>query len=222
MAIRLPLFPIDVVLFPGIQLPLHIFEPRYRALLADVTAAEGRFGILPGGPDGAPPASGTIGTVARVVAAQPMPDGRSTVLVVGEERFILRGIVDGATPYLTGRLEPFSDAEGAQELPSDLVWALRLLGERCRVAMRVLSDLENDTPWSEAAEPLTFEIAATIPWPTTDARPLLAMRSAAERATYLLQLLPRLVPELEERAAVHRRAGSNGHGPHGATLPDAP
>ena len=47
MPFRLPLFPLSVVLFPGNPLPLHIFEPRYRRMLADCLAADRRFGITP-------------------------------------------------------------------------------------------------------------------------------------------------------------------------------
>jgi Lon protease-like protein len=65
MSLRLPLFPLGVVLFPGVLLPLHIFEPRYRRLIEDIVAGDRRFGLLlPGIGREAPPA-GAVGTVAE-------------------------------------------------------------------------------------------------------------------------------------------------------------
>lgn len=211
---RLPLFPLDLLLFPGTRAPLHIFEERYRALLRDVLDADAAFGILAAGEDGAPPATGTIGCVARVVTHQPLPDGRSNLLVEGDRRFILRRILDEQTPYLMGLVDEFDDEEGAEELPADADATLRALAERCRQAMSVLSDLPSEPSWSNDPATFTFQVAGTIPWDAAQARPLLAMRSAAERADLLLRLLPGVVPDLERRADVHRRAGRNGTGPH--------
>lgn len=211
---RLPLFPLDLLLLPGTRAPLHIFEERYRALLRDVLDTDAAFGILPPGDDDAAPASGTLGCVAEVVTHQPLPDGRSNILVEGGSRFILRRILDEGTPYLVGLVEAFEDEEGANEIPADADAALRALAERCRRAMAVLSDLPSEAAWSSDPAVLTFQVAGAIPWDATQARPLLAMRSAAERADLLLRLLPGVVPDLERRAAVHRRAGSNGSGSH--------
>lgn len=216
MAPRLPLFPLDVVLFPGTRISLHIFEPRYRALVHDVMVADGRFVLLSPGPAGAAPESGTIGTVARVAEHHLMPDGRSNLLVVGEERCILRGIEADPAPYLIGRVALFDDEEGVDDLPGDLHASLRMLGERCRHAMATLTDTVEDDPWSESLGELTFQVAAVMPWGPDEARPLLSLRSPAARAERLLRALPSVVQELEGRAAVHLRAHTNGHGPYGA------
>jgi Lon protease-like protein len=211
MSRRLPLFPLDLVLFPGTRTPLHIFEDRYRTMLRDALAGEGAFGLLPAGGD-AGPAAGTIGCVARVISHQPLPDGRSNILVEGDRRFILRRLLDPPTPYLQGLIDEFDDEEGAAEVPADAEATLRHLADRCRRAMSELSDLEAESSWSDDPAVFTFEVAGTIPWDATQSRPLLAMRSAAERADLLLRLLPNVVPDLERRAGVHRRAGSNGRG----------
>ena len=89
---RLPLFPLGLVLFPGTAIPLHLFEPRYRQMLADVQAGDRRFGIvcaMEGVGERELPA-GRIGCVAEVTEAHTMPDGRSNIVVVGRERFFLR------------------------------------------------------------------------------------------------------------------------------------
>lgn len=210
----LPLFPLDAVLFPGTAMPLLIFEPRYRAMLEACLAGERTFVILPRGPGDGTPTTGTIGCIAAITVHRPLPDGRSQILVHGTERVILRRLELSETPYLVGRLTPFGDAEGENELSRDQAEELRRLAARCRAALQVLGEQDDDTPWSDDPAILTFELAATIPWAPDQSRPFLAMRSAAMRAAALLKVLPILVQDLEARAAVHSRAKRNGHGHH--------
>jgi Lon protease-like protein len=211
---RLPLFPLGFVLFPGTQAPLHIFEERYRALLRDVLAVDGTFGIVPPGTDDVP-APGSIGVRARVISHQLLPDGRSNLLVEGDTRFILTRLRDSTSPYLVGDVEFFDDEPDQTVLETDTELQLRTLAGRCRRAMATLADAPADGNWSGDPAVLTFQVAAALPWDAAQARPLLAMRSAVDRAEVLLRILPGVVPDLEQRAAVHHRAGSNGKGPHG-------
>ena len=209
---RLPLFPLDLVLFPGAVLPLHIFEPRYRAMLADCLASDERFGILPPGEDGTPPPTGVIGTIAIIRATQPLPDGRSHVVVEGAERFMLRRYLDEGTPDLTGLVEPFNDeAEDEEEVTRD-VPELRSLADRCATALRSLIDSPAPPPWAADAGSLSFQIASQLDLDGAFKRRFLGIRSARERAALLVQLLPGIARDLEARAAVRRRAGSNGKG----------
>ncbi len=214
MSRRLPLFPLDVVLFPGVELPLHVFEPRYQALLADVLAGDQCFGVLPAGPDDVPPIHGAIGCVARVATQLALPEGRSNIVVVGESRFMLRRLVDSDRPYLVGTVDEFGDEEGVDELPGDMVESLRDLAERCRTALGVLTDRPDAAPWSANPAALTFQVAGALPWGVDQGRRLLAARSPAQRADFLLRVLPQIVPDLERRAAVHRQASGNGKGHH--------
>ncbi len=214
MSRRLPLFPLDVVLFPGGELPLHVFEPRHQAMLADVLQSDPRFGVLPTGPQHAPPERGTIGCIARVASHIALPDGRSNIVVIGESRFVLRRLLDEDHPYLVGLVDEFGDEEGAAELPSDMVESLRQLAERCRTALGVLTDRADAMPWAADPATLTFQVAGALPWGTDQGRRLLAARSPALRADMLLGVLPRIVPDLERRASVHRHATGNGKGHH--------
>ncbi len=111
---RLPFFPLHVVLFPHLPLPLHIFEARYRAmtrdLLADGSPYRGRFVIRNGGDDDPPPA-GAVGTVAEVRRAERFADGRWALVVVGAERVLL-GSVDRSGPYALIEVEPLPESVG--------------------------------------------------------------------------------------------------------------
>jgi ATP-dependent Lon protease len=83
---ELPIFPLPVVLFPGMPMPLHIFEERYRTMLSDIRAGDNLFGLSyfdPSASDKDMPPAGHIGCVAEVTETQALPDGRSNILAVG-------------------------------------------------------------------------------------------------------------------------------------------
>lgn len=214
MASRIPLFPLEVVLFPGTPLPLHIFEPRYRTMLADCLAADERFGLLPPAQDGTTPRSGTVGCIARIRATHQLPDGRSNIVVVGERRFLLRQTLAAELPYLVGLVDTFDDLAGAPVPPESLA-ALREVATTYLGAMDVLGGGSDRSPWAEEAEALSFQVAAAVDLELEVKRRLLEMRTASERVALLLELLPPLATEAAARARIHSRASSNGKGgPH--------
>jgi Lon protease-like protein len=118
---RLPYFPLHLVLFPHLPLPLHIFEERYRAmtrdLLADSSPYGGRFVIstitagAEAGRDGAALTTGRVGTIAEVRRAERFADGRWALVVVGAERVAL-GAVDRSGPYALVEVEPLPESVG--------------------------------------------------------------------------------------------------------------
>ena len=110
---RLPFFPLHVVLFPHLPLPLHIFEERYRAmtrdLVADGSPFAGRFVIGSGGDEDDP--EGSVGTVAEVRRAEQFADGRWALVVVGVERVAL-GAVDRSGTYALIEVQPLPETVG--------------------------------------------------------------------------------------------------------------
>jgi hypothetical protein len=106
---ELPLFPLNTVLCPGIALPLHVFEDRYRALVRDCLATASPFGVvlIREGREvgkGAISFTGT-GTIAEIRDADRHDDGRFDLLVVGTRRFGIRHVLDGRGPYLVADVE---------------------------------------------------------------------------------------------------------------------
>jgi Lon protease-like protein len=98
----LPLFPLQVVLFPGRPLPLHVFEPRYRALLKDSIANDRRFGVVAvryGRAERGATDVYSVGTIAEIVRVERLDDGRSNIVTRGAERFRIRKLL-GDHPYL--------------------------------------------------------------------------------------------------------------------------
>ncbi len=208
MPSRLPLFPLQLVLFPGEPVPLHIFEPRYRQLLEDCLEGDARFGITAD----ASPGPGTVGCVAEIRGTQPLPDGRSNIVVVGGERFAVRDLLDEGTPYLVGSVELFADRPGTAPLPAELE-ELRELATEYRSTLAVLADSPGPAPeWSEDAEAFTFQVAAISQLDLEAKGRLLAFRSTRERVRMLAGALPALLQLARGHAAVHVRARSNGKG----------
>lgn len=209
---QLPLFPLTVVLFPGVLLPLHIFEPRYRRLLADVSAGRRRFGILPPGDDGGLPAPGAVGCVALVRGAQALPDGCANIVVSGEQRFRFLEPVESDAPYHQGLVEPMDDVPDAQ-VPADReIIRLRALAERYAAALESRNDQSLELQFSLDPAALSFEAAGLVEWSFEDRQRVLESRSVRERVTLLLHSLPALVQAAEQRARMHAGAKQNGHG----------
>jgi hypothetical protein len=207
-----PLFPLSVVLFPGAFLPLHVFEPRYRTLLVDVVEGGHRFSILPPGPDETPPTPGTIGTVARIRAVQPLSDGRSNIVVSGDDRVTLTRVLEGSKPYLLGEVEPLPDVADTQVPSTTEMTKLRQLGERYAAELATMETGEREPEWSDDPGLLSFQVAALLEWEPPVQRRFLAVRSATERVTRLLATLPGMIADAAARARIHQRASQNGTG----------
>jgi Lon protease-like protein len=218
---RLPLFPLPLVLFPGAALPLHVFEPRYRQLLRDVQAGDGRFGIVLATGSGAP-AAGLVGCVAEVRDARTLPDGRSNLVVDGGARFAVVRLVDTDRLYAVAEVVPYADARDADaELGDDEAAALatglarvRALFARVARAAGQLADSEAPPAPLPDDEDLAFAIAARVDFELADRQRILESRSPEERLAFVGDLLEQAVGGVEARARVHTGARSNGRGLH--------
>lgn len=209
---RLPLFPLSVVLFPGTTLPLHIFEPRYRRMLADCLGGDRRFGLTPPGSGQEAPDPGSVGCIAEVRVNQELPDGRSNIVVLGDLRFVVERILPDPAPYHVGAVETFDDDAGSAP-PDDRVERLREVFLQYREVVRHLNDLEPDEAELPGdARGLSFHAAAGADCDPAIKQRLLAERSTARRVEALLLLLPVLAGVAEKALDVHRRAHSNGKG----------
>src|SRR5688572_23291062 len=212
MPFRLPIFPISVVLFPGTPLPLHIFEPRYRRMLADCLAGDRRFGITPMGKDDRMPDSGTVGCIAEIRVNQELPDGRSNIIVFGGERFVLTSPVSGDAPYHVAMVQTFEDEPGS-EPQDDSPVRLRQLFTGYYALLRQLNDVEPEDPsLPDEALALSFHVAAALDCDPGVKQRLLVERSTARRVQALLMLIPILTAGVDSALRVHRRAHTNGRG----------
>lgn len=218
MPARLPIFPLSTVLFPGTPLPLHIFEARYRQMLADCLAGDRRFGITPVGARTEAPDPGAVGCTAEVRVNQELPDGRSNIVVLGGSRFVVVHLLDEPLPYHVAAVEDFADESGPAPDP-DRAEALRALFLRYAALARELNDLEPEAPElpDDPAE-LSFHVAAAIDVDASAKQRLLAERSGRRRVEALATVLPALILAAEHALVIHRRAHTNGRGSARPTL----
>jgi Lon protease-like protein len=216
---RLPVFPLPLVLLPGAPLPLHIFEPRYRAMLADCMAGDRRFGILfrPEGLEETDLLPGDVGCVAHVETVKQLPDGRSNILVTGQDRFALAGWVETPHPYHVANVAAYADeAESPDDLAPLAAEVTTLFARAARAARTLASDPDPVPKLPDDPGLMSFSVAAYIDLPPEFRQTLLASRSPATRLRELRGLLRRAVAPIESRAAVHTQARANGSGPRPA------
>lgn len=212
------MFPLPAVLFPGMALPLHIFEPRYRQLVADCTeGGEGRFGItlLPEGVAEMEITPGTVGCVAEIVNRETLPDGRSNILVRGAERFALVSFLSSPHPYHVCNAAPVEDEfEIGTELDT-LAERVRDVFRRVARAARTLADDPDPLPeLPDEASNLSFAIASMIDIGIDARQEILASRSPTERLRHLDGVLTTALDTIVGRAQLHTIAKTNGRGAH--------
>jgi Lon protease-like protein len=213
---ELPIFPLPLVLFPGVPLPLHIFEERYRRMLADVRASNNLFGLshfVPGeGVEDRPPA-GHVGCATEVVEVQPMPDGRSNILTLGVARYRVEEYVDLGDPYHVARVEFFEDEEEDAAVVGRRVAEVTEVFMRIARAMRTASQERGALPELPEDDPerLSFIVAAVVEMDAEAKQRLLETRSTSERLRRLYTLLSQAVAPYEERARTHELSRGNGH-----------
>ena len=213
----LPLFPLPVVLFPGVPLPLHIFEPRYRQMLLDIRLANNLFGLAyfdPSSAEGENPPVGHIGCVAEVTETQTFPDGRSNILTLGVIRYRIDSYVDSGAPYLVAQVTYFEDDEEDELLLAGAAIEVAETFTRIAQAVRTINDERAALPDISNTEPqrLSFLVAAAMEIDADLKQELLELRSTSERLQRLRGMLSIAVKGYEERARIHELAKSNGHG----------
>lgn len=214
---ELPIFPLPVVLFPGMPMPLHIFEERYQKMLADIRAGDNLFGLSyfdPSSSGKEMPPTGHTGCVAEVTETQALPDGRSNILAVGVVRYEVESYVDSGELYLVGRPNYFEDEQEDESSLSANSREVANMFMRVANSIRVMNDERGNLPDISDTEPqrLSFLVAAAMEIELETKQELLELRSTSERLNRLRDLLARVVGNYEERARLHAIAKGNGHG----------
>lgn len=214
---NLPLFPLPVVLFPGVPLPLHIFEPRYRQMLLDIRLAKNMFGLAyfdPTNAESEVPSVGHVGCVAEVTETQTLPDGRSNILTLGVIRYRIDSYVERDAPYLVAQVTYFEDDEEDESVLTSASKEVAETFTRIAQAVRTINDERAALPDISNTEPqrLSFLVAAAMEIDADLKQELLELRSTSERLERLRGMLTIAVKGYEERARIHELAKSNGHG----------
>jgi Lon protease-like protein len=202
---RIPLFPLDVVLFPGTALPLHIFEERYREMVGECLKENKPFGVVRA--DGEKMA--IVGCTAKIVrVVERYSDGRLDILCEGMRRFEIEGL-DESRKFLQADVEFFED-EGAGSTRPDREDCAAL-----HFATLQMAGIELPPMHLDLNAPVAFQLADALPSDLAFKQQLLATRSDAERTTRLREFYNEVLPRLQlgkDDAARAGRAPRAGHG----------
>ena len=200
--VRLPLFPLNVVLLPGADMPLHIFEPRYRQMVRDCLEAKSPFGMLLALPNGM---AGTGCTAEILEVTSRYDDGRCDILTVGREPFrivelfpeepLMRGDVD----FLEDRPVPMNP-----RISRELIE----LYETCHTL--IFDDYPRD-PDESAEDKISYRIASRLPMDLLWKQRVLELRSEAERQERLVAYLREWAPHLQKEDTLRAQTAGNGH-----------
>jgi Lon protease-like protein len=198
---KIPLFPLEVVLFPEAALPLHIFEDRYKEMIGECIAGKIAFGVVCAQREGL----AVVGCTAEIVRVlQNYPDGRLDILCEGAQRFEIENL-DNSRSFLQAEVDFFRD-EG---LP-----ASRALREECTALhFEVLEFTGGERPHQafDLDQPVAFRLAWASPADLGFRLELLALRSDAERTERLIAFYSAILPKLRRGAQASTTAGRNGH-----------
>ncbi|HEX6804779.1 MAG TPA: LON peptidase substrate-binding domain-containing protein [Terriglobales bacterium] len=201
MSALLPLFPLDLVLLPGVPLPLHIFEARYKEMINECLEQNHHFGIVRTKDE----SLASIGCTAEIInVLKKYPDGRMNILTEGKKRFEVLNINQDRS-FLQADvfyLEDEDQAAGAADLES----ALRLHGE-----IMQLAGAQPETIRKEDAAQLAYRLAGSLPFDPDFQQALLEMNSESERMRAIVAFFQKLLPVLQRNARAKHKAGGNGH-----------
>jgi Lon protease-like protein len=195
--VELGLFPLGIVLLPTEQLPLHIFEDRYKELIDECLDADTEFGLVYADEDGIR----DVGTRARVSEVLTrFEDGRLNILVEGGERFRLDELTEGRS-FQTGRVLPVHDEDDAPDAVA-IEEALRIFG-----VLRELTGSEVEVP-DPALPQLSFALAGKVELPGD--KLVLLRGSRAARIELVQELLEHAVLTAQRVRRAAERASTNG------------
>jgi Lon protease-like protein len=199
--VLISLFPLDVVLFPGVPLPLHIFEPRYKEMIGECLAQNRAFGVVRVVEQGL----ADVGCTAEIVTVvKEYDDGRLDLVTEGRERFELVR-VNQERSFLQGEILMIGDERG-EPSHDDRARSLEL-----HSAVLAIAGAQQDL---STADPLllSFLLAGSLPLDLDFKQKLLTLRSEQERLTLLISYFETILPNLQRAANARKKAGGNGHG----------
>lgn len=210
-AFEIPLFPLDVVLFPGMALPLHVFEPRYRELLDLCLDSDIPFGVVRAlvEHDTGRDSTARVGTLAQITDYERLPDGRYNLLATGTERFEILQLHHSA-PYPLALVRRLCDEDAADcasaQIQRQTRTARRALQTYLHTMLRLLGgdDCDDECPITIPLDPaeLSYLIGMCLTCEDTEKQSLLETRTLAERLRKGTELLA-----AETAALVHQIEG---------------
>ncbi len=200
-ATTMAMFPLGTVLFPYALLPLHVFEPRYRLMMRHILAGDREFGVVlieRGHEVGGGDARFDVATVARVVQASELPDGRYALATVGMRRVrITQWLPDD--PYPRAEVVPLEDPTPTAAAATARGTAVDAMAAATELARRIDPRITDAPEFDPDPVRASFEMGAVTPVGPLDAQRLLAAPDAQTRLELIATLLDEHGQELRAR-----------------------
>lgn len=211
----LRLFPLQTVLFPGMRMPLHIFEERYKIMVRECIEEDAPFGVVlirSGAEVGGGAIPHDIGATARILQVEYLPEGRMNLLTIGEQRFRIIA-VNTTSPYLRAEVEPLEQSRLADAAPAELIARSgEIFGEYLRTHMALggqwLRGVQLPADLAEASD----YIAARLDVPAPQKQELLEQLSPEARLARAMELIAGELPDMRLRLAAFLRQKTAGFG----------
>jgi Lon protease-like protein len=195
----LPLFPLEIVLFPGTPVALHIFEPRYKEMIGECLADDRQFGMVRV-KESALAAVGCAASIVNVI--KKYDDGRLDIAAEGTRRFEISQ-VNQERSFLQGEITYLED-EPSLPGKSSVDTVVRLHEQLFSVLGQTV-EVERDAP------SLSYHLAHELPVDLDFKQALLEMKSEAERIETLTEYYRATIPKIERTLVARQRASGNGH-----------
>ena len=191
----LPIFPLDLVLLPGVPLPLHIFEPRYREMIAECLERKKPFGVVRASSDGV----ADIGCTAEIMSVtKKYGDGRMDILTRGVDRFEVIH-VNNDRSFLQAEISVVQDEDEDEDEPAKPTAQLATQAVRLHAEIAKLAGTEPSGP-DEHAGNLSFLLAGSLPLDLDFKQNLLSTLSEARRLEAVIGYLEAVLPGLRRAA----------------------
>jgi Lon protease-like protein len=214
----LALFPLETVLFPGTELPLHIFEDRYRRMVNDCLSGNQDFGVLAGSlaEDAREWAMAqAIGTSARITHVERLDDGHMDIMTIGVDRFRVLQLLRHE-PYLVGHVEGFPlEGVNSPQVASLLPQAATLFTQYLRMTGEVLGDLIRIETMPRDASGLAYTIAMSLQISLREKQLLLVSRSLPKVLWHEALIMEREITLLKRTRQIQESNAGYAAGPTG-------
>ena len=188
--LRVAIFPLaGALLFPRTQLPLHIFEPRYRAMVRDALASDRLIAMVQPKDEREPPNVYEVGCIGRIVGSEELDDGRFNIVLEGISRFRILSEADVVTPYRQVDADRSGFDDGAEPEPLGIAQRAELEREARRYAEALGYSVDWDAVGRLDDEMLVNGIAQIAPLDTGSKQALLEANDIAGRTDLLVQFM---------------------------------
>jgi Lon protease-like protein len=208
----LRLFPLNTVLFPGMRMPLHIFEERYRIMIRECIEEDAPFGVLlikAGAEVGSGAVPHDVGTVARIIQVEYLEDGRMNIFTMGHERFRIVAI-NTTQPYLRGEVSALRQEPSTDSAYAALPRARQLFNDYLKTYLALADQWTRGVFMPENPADAADYMAARMDIGPDAKQELLAQLNPEARIRREMEILGEVLPDMHGRLVAHLRRKTSG------------